>query len=81
MVLVAGLLALPLNSWAKTEIIWWHAMGGFLGERVNDITNKFNASQNEYEVKAIYKGGYPETLDRGNCRLPGQDPSSHHSGF
>jgi sn-glycerol 3-phosphate transport system substrate-binding protein len=30
-----------------------------------DITKKYNASQNEYEVKAIYKGGYPETLTAG----------------
>jgi len=50
---------------AKTEIIWWHAMAGFLGERVNEITNKFNASQTEYEVKAIYKGSYTETLTAG----------------
>jgi len=55
----------PTAALAKTEIIWWHAMAGFLGERVNDITNKFNSSQNEYEVKAVYKGGYPETLTAG----------------
>ncbi|MBP1711938.1 MAG: glycerol-3-phosphate transporter substrate-binding protein [Deltaproteobacteria bacterium] len=52
-------------AWAKTEVVWWHAMGGFLGERVNDITKKFNASQNEYEVKAINKGSYNETLTAG----------------
>ncbi len=40
-------------------------MGGFLGERVNDLTNKFNASQSEYEVKAVNKGSYPETLTAG----------------
>jgi sn-glycerol 3-phosphate transport system substrate-binding protein len=65
LVLVIGLLALPLSAWAKTEIIWWHAMTGFLGERVNDITKKFNASQNEFEVKAVHKGSYPETLTAG----------------
>jgi sn-glycerol 3-phosphate transport system substrate-binding protein len=53
------------GAWAKTEVIWWHAMGGFLGERVNDITKKFNASQSEYEVKAINKGNYNETLTAG----------------
>jgi sn-glycerol 3-phosphate transport system substrate-binding protein len=65
LVLVIGLLALPLSAWAKTEIIWWHAMTGFLGERVNDITKKFNASQNEFEVKATHKGSYAETLTAG----------------
>ena len=53
------------GAWAKTEVVWWHAMSGFLGERVNDITKKFNASQNEYEVKAINKGSYNETLTAG----------------
>jgi sn-glycerol 3-phosphate transport system substrate-binding protein len=52
-------------AWAKTEVVWWHAQTGFLGDRLMDITKKFNASQNEYEVKAIYKGGYPETLTAG----------------
>ncbi|MDI6764598.1 MAG: sn-glycerol-3-phosphate ABC transporter substrate-binding protein, partial [Thermodesulfobacteriota bacterium] len=43
-------LALPTGALAKTEIQWWHAMTGFLGEKVNEITQKFNASQTEYEV-------------------------------
>jgi sn-glycerol 3-phosphate transport system substrate-binding protein len=53
------------GAWAKTEIIWWHAMTGFLGDRVNDITKKFNESQTEFEVKAVNKGTYPETLTAG----------------
>ena len=40
-------------------------MTGFLGERVNEIATKFNTSQTEYEVKAVYKGSYPETLTAG----------------
>jgi len=50
---------------AKTEIQWWHANTGFLGDRVTDIVTKFNAGQNDYEVKAVYKGSYPETLTAG----------------
>ena len=57
------LLASPRPSFAKTEIYWWHAMTAVLGERVNEIAAKFNASQSEYEVKAIHKGSYPETLN------------------
>jgi sn-glycerol 3-phosphate transport system substrate-binding protein len=57
------LLASPRPSYAKTEIYWWHAMTSVLGERVNEIAAKFNASQSEYEVKAIHKGSYPETLN------------------
>ena len=65
LVLAVSFLSFPLGAWAKTEIIWWHSMGGFLGERITEITNKFNSSQNEYEVKAVFKGGYPETLTAG----------------
>ena len=74
LVLIAGVLALPLTSWAKTEVIWWHAMTGFLGERVNDITKKFNSSQNEYEVKAVHKGGYAEALTAGIASYRSKTP-------
>jgi len=59
------LLLVPGTAPAKTEIQWWHANTGFLGERVTDIVTKFNASQGDYEVKAVYKGSYPETLTAG----------------
>jgi len=64
-ILLGVLLTFPAAAWAKTEIIWWHAMTGFLGEKVNEITMKFNGSQTEYEVKAIRKGNYSETLTAG----------------
>jgi sn-glycerol 3-phosphate transport system substrate-binding protein len=59
------LCILPGTAPAKTEIQWWHANTGFLGERITDIVTKFNASQSDYEVKAVYKGSYPETLTAG----------------
>jgi sn-glycerol 3-phosphate transport system substrate-binding protein len=61
-ILLGFLLTIPTAALAKTEIVWWHAMGGFLGERVNEIATKFNSSQTEYEVKAVNKGSYPEAL-------------------
>ncbi len=64
-ILFGFLLTIPTGAFAKTEIIWWHAMTGFLGEKVSEITTKFNNSQTEYEVKAIRKGTYPETLTAG----------------
>ncbi len=47
---------------AATKIQWWHAMGGQLGEKLGQIAADFNASQGEYEVEAVYKGSYPETM-------------------
>ncbi len=47
---------------AQTEIQWWHAMGGELGAKLEEITQGFNDSQDEYRVVPSYKGTYPETM-------------------
>lgn len=44
------------------KIEWWHAMGGRLGEVVNEIATQFNESQSDYEIVPTYKGNYEETL-------------------
>ena len=56
---------LPTTAQAKTKVVWWHAHTGNIGERLNDIVKKFNSSQTDYEVEAVYKGGYPETMTAG----------------
>ncbi len=61
-VLALGLAAGPADAQKRVQIEWWHAMGGELGERVNKIAADFNASQDEYEIKAVYKGNYTETM-------------------
>ena len=47
---------------AATAIQWWHSMGGALGDRVNALAEKFNASQTDYKVVATYKGQYPVSM-------------------
>ena len=47
---------------AATEIQWWHAMGGALGEKVEEIARAFNEQQDEYRVTPVYKGSYAETM-------------------
>ena len=54
--------SLPQAALAATEIEWWHAMGGELGEKVNEIAEGFNASQGDYVLKPVYKGNYTETM-------------------
>ena len=61
-VAAVALLATAQSASAQTEIQWWHAMGGKLGEAVNAMTDQFNKSQTEYKVNAVDKGSYPETL-------------------
>lgn len=53
------------TAFAETEITWWHAMGGQLGETVNQIAADFNASQDDYAIVPVYKGSYEETLTAG----------------
>ena len=61
----AALAFTATAAFAETEITWWHAHGGQLGETVNKVAEKFNASQDEYTITPIYKGSYEETLTAG----------------
>lgn len=47
---------------AQTEINWWHAMGGELGTKLEEIVANYNASQSDYVVVPTYKGSYDETM-------------------
>lgn len=60
--LYLALTGLSVNAMAATEIAWWHAMGGQLGETVNKIANDFNASQTQCKLNPTYKGSYEELL-------------------
>ena len=68
--LIAGAVALAIGgaagtATAQTEIQWWHAMGGALGERVVEIADNFNRSQSEYKLVPVNKGNYTETVTAG----------------
>jgi sn-glycerol 3-phosphate transport system substrate-binding protein len=62
--LAGAALAFALSGPAEaaTEVQWWHAMSGPLGEWVNDLAKDFNASQKDYVVVPTYKGTYGEAL-------------------
>ena len=59
---VLAVLASPPAAHAKTEIHFWHALSGQLGEALETQARQFNDSQGEYEIKPLRKGSYPETL-------------------
>ncbi|HEY8624302.1 MAG TPA: sn-glycerol-3-phosphate ABC transporter substrate-binding protein UgpB [Casimicrobiaceae bacterium] len=61
-VIAAALLGLATQAYAVTEIQWWHSMTGALNDRVNEIAQKFNASQSDYKVTAVFKGQYDESM-------------------
>lgn len=62
---VGSTLLTPLAASAQTEIQFWHAFTGRLGELVDAQVADFNASQTEYTVVAANKGNYSETLNAG----------------
>ena len=64
--MLAGvLLASPITTLAATEIQFWHAFTGRLGDLVAEQVKTFNASQSDYMVVAAHKGNYSETLNAG----------------
>ncbi len=62
LVLAFALLGFAASANAVTEIQWWHAMTGANNDRVNTLAKRFNDSQTEYKVTAVFKGSYPEAM-------------------
>jgi sn-glycerol 3-phosphate transport system substrate-binding protein len=58
LVLAAG----PALAQDRVQIEWWHALSGRLGEITQQTIDNFNASQDQYEVVGVNKGGYEETM-------------------
>jgi hypothetical protein len=48
----------------RVEVRLWHSMGGVNGDALQKIAEGFNASQDTYEVRAVYQGGYPDSLKK-----------------
>src|SRR5262245_51494803 len=69
-VAAAAVLASTPAAWAQTEIQWWHAMGGNLGEVVNALADGFNKTQSEYKANPVFKGWYTETLTAAMAAFP-----------
>ena len=60
--LAALSLGAALPAHAQVEVMWWHSMGGALGEWVNDLAKDFNGRQKDYKVTAVFKGTYDESM-------------------
>ncbi|MCV3736537.1 extracellular solute-binding protein [Rhizobium sp. TRM96647] len=53
------------SSLAATNISWWHGMAGRNGEVINEVAQKFNASQTACALTPVSKGTYEEALASG----------------
>jgi len=61
------------TTYAATEVQFWHAFTGRLGELVTEQVETFNASQDDYTVVATHKGNYSETLNAGIAAFRAQE--------
>jgi sn-glycerol 3-phosphate transport system substrate-binding protein len=61
-VIAALMLSTCMTGASAAEINWWHAMGGELGAKLEEIVAGYNESQDEHTVVPTYKGTYPETM-------------------
>lgn len=52
----------PALAAQPIEAQFWHAMGGRLGEVVEELVDRFNASQDQYRITAVFRGNYSETM-------------------
>ena len=55
---------------AVTEIRFWHSMSGALEAGVIDLASRFNASQRDFRVVPVFKGGYEESMATGLAAQP-----------
>lgn len=63
--LVTAIATAAPAAYAETEIQWWHAFTGRLGDLLAEQVKTFNDSQSDYKVVATHKGNYSETLNAG----------------
>ncbi|MEL7257679.1 MAG: sn-glycerol-3-phosphate ABC transporter substrate-binding protein UgpB [Pseudomonadota bacterium] len=70
---LSGTVLSPLAAYAQTEVQFWHAFTGRLGELVKAQVEEFNASQSDYVVVESHKGNYSETLNAGIAAFRAQE--------
>ena len=67
LVVAGALVALSMalaQSGARTEIQFWHSMGGVLGEQTEGLVKSFNESQTTVTVKSTYVGSYDDGINK-----------------
>jgi len=61
----AMMSSIAVPAVAATEIQFWHAFTGRLGDLVAEQAETFNSSQSDYTIVPSHKGNYSETLNAG----------------
>lgn len=55
----------------------WHALEGFFAEKLDELVDRFNASQKDYEIYLTRKGNYSETYKEGLKAAKAQKNAPH----
>ena len=58
---IAGMFG-AASAQAATEVQFWYSNTGAIADQINSIVNRFNASQSDYKVVAVFKGGYADSM-------------------
>lgn len=58
----SALVIVAMPALAKTEVEFWHAMGGQLGEMTDGFAAGFNEGSQNCQVNSTYKGNYTENM-------------------
>ncbi len=64
----AAPVAQPAGS---TKVTFWFGLTGYNGEIVQQVVNKYNASQSKYWVEAVSQPDYDATINKLNTSLAG----------
>ncbi|HXX40458.1 MAG TPA: ABC transporter substrate-binding protein [bacterium] len=68
--MAAGMRLPAVSAQAPTRIVFWHAMGGNLGETVvQAFVNKFNESRKDVQVEAQFQGSYDDLINKLRASL------------
>lgn len=61
---------------AQEKIVLWHAMDGSRGRELETLVQRYNGSQTQLRVTAVYKGSYEKTMSEAlAAQRAGQGPT------
>lgn len=62
LLILSMLFVSNLANSKPVELVFWHSLAGQLGSEIHSLVDGFNANQDDYVVKLVYKGDYVESL-------------------
>ena len=67
---VSGCNNKRMKRYERKELLFWHAMGGPMGKVLDELVQRYNATNPEYKIDATYKGGYSSLIQSLLAGIP-----------